>query len=877
MKLTCSFFTHAQDNLPKPFDGTWADLLAILGRTNTPRQVPKGDSPKKGLPAIAGARFDPQHRGKDEAQAIQLLGLDYDNGRDEVVPGQIDKRGRQVTRKVMIENPVTLQEVNEALWAAGVLAYQWTTWSDSAGWPKHRAIVALASPVPADQWHQATEWALAHLGLNGTRRGLDMSALRDVARIYFLPGHPNGADAIKREEVPGDALAIPLEELATVEVPALPVLPHIERERAKRKEEGFSWAAPLPVELSTLRLADLLVALKVPVGPERPYMKQGAKKGSRWRTNCLWYEDHTGKVDDDSGFIIHEAGRWPTWSCSHGCHEGILGLADVLKAAQGDESINLLEYAEPRQAPETEEAEEPGELAGHGATIKRLADLHTLDYEKVRDAEAEILGCRVSVLDGLVKDARPKKAAEGKNGGAPALCPQTDLWPGPVVPSQLLDEIMATIQTFIVCDEEVAIAGTLWASFTWFIDAVQVAPLAVITAPEPRCGKTQFLDLLGRLACRPLVASNISPAAVFRVIEAHKPTLMIDEADSFLKENEELRGVINSGHTRQSAYVIRTVGDDHEPQRFSTWGAKALSGIGHLAGTLMDRAVVLELRRKLKSESVQRLRHANPARFERLASMLATYADAAGAAIQQARPALPDALNDRAQDNWEPLLAIADHAGGRWPGMARAAALKLAGVEQEPMSLAGQLLADIRDAFTKRNPSGLLNPKLPTADLIKELVADDLKPWHTFDHGRQMTPSQLSRMLKPYLIKSKDLKLPTGATLKGYALEQFKDTFDRYLDLPPGGAIEGLPATSEQRRGSEGSAQGIGGATLPLPATVSGSGVAPAPATRNQGATARTAPVLKGSGVAGEVGGGSNETDTFRLPAVSGETFGMDL
>ncbi len=195
------------------------------------------------------------------------------------------------------------------------------------------------------------------------------------------------------------------------------------------------------------------------------------------------------------------------------------------------------------------------------------------------------------------------------------------------------------------------------------IDNVQVAPLAVITAPEMRCGKSQLLNLIGRLSHRPLVASNISPAAMFRVIEAHSPTLLIDEADTFFKENEELRGIVNSGHTRQAAYIIRTVGDNHEPKQFSTWGAKAISGIGTLAETIRDRAIILEMRRKLPNESIERLRHAEGGVFECLASKLARFAQDAGVSIERALPTLPEALNDRAQDNWEPLLAIADYAG----------------------------------------------------------------------------------------------------------------------------------------------------------------------------------------------------------------------
>jgi putative DNA primase/helicase len=115
---------------------------------------------------------------------------------------------------------------------------------------------------------------------------------------------------------------------------------------------------------------------------------------------------------------------------------------------------------------------------------------------------------------------------------------------------------------------------------TWFVDVIQVAPLAIITAPEKRCGKSLLLSTLGRLVRRAIEASNISPSALFRSIEKWQPTLLIDEADSFMKDNEELRGILNSGHTRAGSFVIRSVGDDHVPTRFSTWGCKVISGIG---------------------------------------------------------------------------------------------------------------------------------------------------------------------------------------------------------------------------------------------------------------------------------------------------------
>lgn len=226
------------------------------------------------------------------------------------------------------------------------------------------------------------------------------------------------------------------------------------------------------------------------------------------------------------------------------------------------------------------------------AVIKRLASPSPIDYDRARKYEAEKLEISVSTLD---KAVNATKRNEIDNSGFPNVEP----WEHPISPAELLNDISTTVHRFIVCNHETADAVALWASMTWFMDVVQIAPLAIITAPEKRCGKTQLLTILGKLSYRPLSASSISSASLYRYIEAWQPTLLLDETDAFMRENEELRGVINSGHSRDNAYVIRTVGDDFTPKRFSTWGAKALSGIGHLSDTLMDRAIVLELRRKL--------------------------------------------------------------------------------------------------------------------------------------------------------------------------------------------------------------------------------------------------------------------------------------
>ena len=401
------------------------------------------------------------------------------------------------------------------------------------------------------------------------------------------------------------------------------------------------------------------------------------------------------------------------------------------------------------------------------AAIKRLASLSPIDYDRARKTEAKKLGISVSTLDKAVNAA---KRDEIDDSGFPNVEP----WEYPANPAELLSDISATVHRFIVCNKETADAVALWASMTWFMDAVQIAPLAVITAPEKRCGKTQLLTILGKLSYRPLSASSISSASLYRCIEAWQPTLLLDETDAFLKENEELRGVINSGHSRDNAYVIRTVGDEHTPKRFSTWGAKALSGIGHLSDTLMDRAIILELRRKLSHESVDRLRYAEPDLFLTLTRKLARFADDYREQVRQARPILPDILNDRQQDNWEPLLAIASCAGSEWLNRANQVALKLSASDKST-SISNELLADIQEVFESKRAS-----KISSADLIKTLTDDEEKSWATYNRGKPLTPKQLANKLKDYGIQSKLIR--NGYDVyRGFELAQFEESFSRYL------------------------------------------------------------------------------------------------
>lgn len=433
------------------------------------------------------------------------------------------------------------------------------------------------------------------------------------------------------------------------------------------------------------------------------------------------------------------------------------------------------------------------ETPADAARVEALAALLPMDYDRQRDAAAQELGVRVTTLDAQVAARRTSKAVTDAD-----MFAEITPWPDPVDGAALLMALGEVIGRHVKADRATIVAAALWCTHTYLLDVLTVSPIAHISAPEKRCGKTVLLSCLGRLAWRPIQACNISAAATFRAIEAWTPTLLVDEADSFLRDNEELRGVLNSGHTRQSAYVIRCDGEQNEPKKFSTWAAKAIAGIGRIADTLEDRAIPLRLRRKLPGETVDNLRRAPETQFSMLRAKLLRWTTDHAREIGSAAPAPLPGLNDRANDNFEPLLAIADAAGGPWPKLAREAARALAGHDDE-RDAGDELLAAIREAFASKGVD-----RLPSAALIDALCADTEGPWATWNRGKPITPRQVARKLGDYRISPCNMRLPTGHVAKGYSRNQFSDAWARYTPSPETPHLSATPLQPKQDAGFSG-------------------------------------------------------------------------
>ncbi len=350
-------------------------------------------------------------------------------------------------------------------------------------------------------------------------------------------------------------------------------------------------------------------------------------------------------------------------------------------------------------------------------------------------------------------------------------------WPEPVDGGLLLNDLRRTLTRFVVLPQWGAEALALWTLHTYAFELREVGAYVGIESPEKRCGKTTLVAALSELVSRPEVAANISPPAFFRVIEETRPTLLIDEADTLLPGNDALRGILNSGYKRRTSYVVRVNSQGSGVEgpmglaRFSCWCPKLISTIGSLPETLADRCIVVRMHRKTASERCERLRELDGETLRRCC--LRFVADRA-AEIAGARPEIPAGLNDRAGDIWEPLLALADLAGGEWPKGAREAAVGLSGGSQENGPI-GSLLLDMVVAFATTGAERMFS-----RDVVERLEGMGSRPWEELRKGRAISEIWLAWQLRPYGLRPRTMWIGEAAA-KGYVGAEVMEAARRYV------------------------------------------------------------------------------------------------
>jgi hypothetical protein len=383
---------------------------------------------------------------------------------------------------------------------------------------------------------------------------------------------------------------------------------------------------------------------------------------------------------------------------------------------------------------------------------------------------------------------------------------EVEAWEEAVDGKCLLDEIEGLLRRFVVLPKWAPETLALWIVHTYAFLLRDITTYLGIESPEKRCGKTTLLSVMGELVNRPVVASNISSPAFFRVIQETQPTLLIDEADTFLQGNDELRGILNSGYTKKTSFVWRVASEGASSQirnqnveirnkdeeirseagirggaarsergnvlaKFSCWCPKAMAAIGRLPDTLADRCIVIRMQRKRGDEACERLRSLEPTVLKRKCVRFVMDHEAA---IAEAKPAIPLSLNDRAADIWEPLLTLADLAGGEWPEKARQAAMSLSASSQESNPIAS-LLLDIYVIFTL-----LKRDRLFTREMMDGLNSSLDRPWGEMRNGKEIDELWLAQRLRPYGIRPRTMRIGEKRA-KGYYQEDFLEVCRRYI------------------------------------------------------------------------------------------------
>jgi hypothetical protein len=437
------------------------------------------------------------------------------------------------------------------------------------------------------------------------------------------------------------------------------------------------------------------------------------------------------------------------------------------------------------------------------AAVNRLVRDRRADFERLRLGLKAEKRVRVSALEAAMKAAAACSANDAENRSGQAIAyDEIDPWNEPIAGADLLTRLAQAFDDYVIMDEHQRDALVLWIVFTHAHDFFVFAPLLLILSPTKRCGKTRLQEVLSRLAPRPQTMSGVSAAALARLIEEHRPTILIDEYDAVARANgemaESLRGLLNSSFSRSGACVLKTVplaGGGWEVRKFSTWTPVCVAGIGQVPDTIADRSVIVRLERKRHTQTVRRLRARDGGELHDVMRKIARFVADHGERLRHDQPDVPKELNDRARDAWEPLIAIADIAGGEWPERARKAATTLAGL-QEAEAVDGDvrqtLLSDIRDIFVREYPGhhpdhdDRYGPRLATKRLLEQLLGLEERSWCAWGRARKpMTDVALAGLLKGYGIRSGSVRLEGGSTPKGYYLRSFKEAFERYLSSQP--------------------------------------------------------------------------------------------
>ena len=450
------------------------------------------------------------------------------------------------------------------------------------------------------------------------------------------------------------------------------------------------------------------------------------------------------------------------------------------------------------QSPDSDNEDECANLIAQGndspgvffelETLARLSELKRTTPDRWINLRARIRReCRDVPIQELDRAIKAKTGGGIQLQGQPLEWPDLEPCPEPVDGAAALDDVGSLIRQYVHMPEPAVGAVTLWVFHTWLHDRLEISTFLNLTSATRRCGKTLLMEVIGSLVFRPLpVSGRITPAALFRTIELHEPTLLLDETDTFFGDDTGLRGIFNGSQRHDSARVMLCVGDDNEPRYFNTWCPKAISGIGSLHDTVRDRSIIVHMERRPPNRGdLARWRDRDKQAIKDIRSRVARFINDNADSIlaQRNELAFPPGLHDRARDAWESPLAIADCAGGPWAGeggRAWRAAEAICADTKDETSVRETLLADIHKVFREAD-----DPKvLSTDSILGNLNTMEGRPWPEWRRGNPLTAQGLASLLKPFGITPGTNRVKgnvTGSkTAKGYKRSGFEKVWKNY-------------------------------------------------------------------------------------------------
>lgn len=434
-------------------------------------------------------------------------------------------------------------------------------------------------------------------------------------------------------------------------------------------------------------------------------------------------------------------------------------INDVLRAGGVVAVRTVLDAAEPAQLTASGEAESLACMSLANAATERPAALQRL---KKRYGN----GFRASDFDRLVCGCR-ERLHEGEQAGGADDMPEPAA--DPVTTEELHSEILHQIRRFVAMRSQDAVIAAMYVLLTYVFELFEVCPKCIITAPTEAAGKSRLATVMGCMCNRPETSVRISAAAMIRIVDQERPTLVIAEADAWMKQSDDHRAVINASHERSEAVVKILVPDGQggwEPQQFIVFSPQIISGIGDLHRTMMTRSFVIRMRPRLVTEKIDKLRQQQKAELRAVQAKGLRWAQGVGRLLKgYTPPQMPEGFEDRQEDNAEPILAIAELAGPEFAKKIRKA-IKMHYTREQAIGRTDQpreLLIDIVRHFRETGQDELKG-FLPANKLLAQLVSLEERPWGELSRGQPMTRHKMASLLQPFQITTTPKKVGRKTT-----------------------------------------------------------------------------------------------------------------